>query len=60
MVFNFRMDYNERMDDRNAGLAFYQAAIAMLIPAAIGYVVFRLVKPSTDYWERSPDRKSVV
>ena len=42
------------MDDRNAGLAFFQAAIALLIPAAIGYVVFRLVKPSTDYWESSP------
>ena len=42
------------MDDRNAGLAFFQAAIALLIPAAIGYVVFRLVKPSTNYWESSP------
>jgi len=43
------------MDDRNAGLALFQGAIALLIPAAIGYVVFRLVKPSTDYWEKSPN-----
>ena len=43
------------MDDRNAGLALIQAAIAMLIPFAIGYLVFRLVKPSTDYWEKSPN-----
>ena len=43
------------MDDRNAGLALIQAAIAMLIPFAIGYLVFRLVKPSTNYWEKSPN-----
>jgi hypothetical protein len=43
------------MDDRNAGLALIQAAIAMLIPFAIGYLVFRLVKPSTDYREKSPN-----
>ena len=43
------------MDDRNAGLALFQAAIALLIPAIIGYVVFRIVKPSTDYWEKSPN-----
>ena len=42
------------MDDKNAGLALFQAIIALLIFAVIGYVVFRLVKPSTDYWERSP------
>jgi hypothetical protein len=42
------------MDDRNAGLALFQGAIALLIPAAIGYVVFRLVKPSTNFWESSP------
>ena len=42
------------MDDKNAGLALIQVIIAILIPAVIGYVVFRLVKPSTDYWERSP------
>ena len=42
------------MDDKNAGLALIQTIIAILIPAVIGYVVFKLVKPSTDYWERSP------
>lgn len=42
------------MDDKNAGLALIQVIIAILIPAVIGYVVFKLVKPSTDYWERSP------
>lgn len=42
------------MDDKNAGLALIQVIIAILIPAVIGYIVFRLVKPSTDYWERSP------
>ena len=43
------------MDDRNAGLALFQAAIGMLIPFAIGYLVFRLVKPATNYWEKRPN-----
>ena len=53
MVFNFRLDYNTFMDDRNAGIALIQGA-ALLIPFVIAYVVFRLVKPSTHYWEKSP------